>query len=148
MKRMSTCRVSSRANVRDGEWTRDDTLFVPMHGQGGELIGYLEAYDPVDRQLPDEETVRLLEIFAARAAGAIELQRAYAELEEQSRTDGLTGLFNHGYFQERLRQEVRRAARTKRPLTVLMIDVDDFKEFNDTYGHPQGDRLLKGSPPC
>ena len=129
---------------RDGEWTRDDTLFVPMRGQNAELIGYLEAYDPVDRQLPDEETVRLLEIFAARAAGAIELQRAYAELEEQSRTDGLTGLFNHGYFQERLRQEVRRASRTKRSLTVLMIDVDDFKEFNDTFGHPQGDKLLKG----
>jgi len=128
----------------DGEWTRDDTLFVPMGGQDGDLIGYLEAYDPVDRQLPDEETVRLLEIFAARAAGAIELGRAHAELEEQSRTDGLTGLFNHGYFQERLRQEVSRASRTKRPLTVLMIDVDDFKEFNDAFGHPQGDRLLKG----
>ncbi|HMK91736.1 MAG TPA: sensor domain-containing diguanylate cyclase, partial [Thermoleophilia bacterium] len=126
-----------------GEWDRFDTLFVPMVGQKGQLLGYIEAYDPRDRQRPTEELVRMIEVFAGKAASNIELQRAYGELEEQSRTDGLTGLYNHRFFQERLVAEIARAGRFGKPLTLLMIDVDDFKDYNDTYGHPQGDRLLK-----
>ncbi|HMK92140.1 MAG TPA: GGDEF domain-containing protein, partial [Thermoleophilia bacterium] len=99
--------------------------------------------DPRDRQRPTEDLVRMIEVFAGKAASNIELQRAYGELEEQSRTDGLTGLYNHRFFQERLAAEIARAQRFGKPLTLLMIDVDNFKEFNDKYGHPQGDRLLK-----
>jgi len=127
----------------EGEWDKFDSLFVPMHGQKGQLIGYIEAYDPLDRQRPTEEVVRLIEVFASKAASNIELQRAYGELEQQSRTDGLTGLYNHRFFQERLAAEIARAQRFEKPLTLLMIDVDNFKEFNDAFGHPQGDRLLK-----
>ena len=126
-----------------GEWDRFDTLFVPMIGQKGQLIGYIEAYDPRDRQRPTEDLVRMIEVFAGKAASNIELQRAYGELEQQSRTDGLTGLYNHRFLQERLVAEVARARRFGKPLALLMIDVDDFKDYNDTYGHPQGDRLLK-----
>ena len=94
--------------------------------------------------------MRLIELFAGKAASNIELQRAYGELEQQSRTDGLTGLYNHRFFQERLAAEVARAQRFEKPLTLLMIDVDDFKEFNDAFGHPEGDRLLKSArrPPA
>ena len=127
----------------EGEWNQYDSLFVPMLGQKDQLIGYIEAYDPLDRQRPTEEVVRLIEVFASKAASNIELQRAYGELEQQSRTDGLTGLYNHRFFQERLAAEVARAQRFEKPLTLLMIDVDNFKEFNDAYGHPAGDRLLR-----
>ena len=127
----------------EGEWNQFDSLFVPLLGQKDQLIGYVEAYDPLDRQRPTEELVRLIELFAGKAASNIELQRAYGELEQQSRTDGLTGLYNHRFFQERLAAEVARAQRFEKPLTLLMIDVDDFKEFNDAFGHPEGDRLLK-----
>ena len=127
----------------EGEWNQFDSLFVPLRGQRDQLIGYVEAYDPLDRQRPTEEVVRLIELFAGKAASNIELQRAYGELEQQSRTDGLTGLYNHRFFQERLAAEVARAQRFEKPLTLLMIDVDDFKEFNDAFGHPEGDRLLK-----
>ncbi len=127
----------------EGEWNKFDSLFVPMHDQKGQLIGYIEAYDPLDRQRPTEEVVRLIEVFASKAASNIELQRAYGKLEQQSRTDGLTGLYNHRFFQERLAAEIARAQRFEKPLTLLMIDVDNFKEFNDAFGHPQGDRLLK-----
>jgi len=127
----------------EGEWNQFDTLFVPMLGQKGQVIGYIEAYDPIDRQRPTDEVVRLIEVFASKAASNIELQRAYGELEQQSRTDGLTGLYNHRYFQERLASEIARAQRFEKPLALLMIDVDNFKEFNDAFGHPQGDRLLK-----
>lgn len=58
-------------------------------------------------------------------------------------TDGLTELYNHRTFQERLEQEVDRVNRYGRPLSLVMIDVDDFKHYNDMYGHPQGDRALQ-----
>lgn len=57
--------------------------------------------------------------------------------------DGMTGLLNHKEFHRRLAEEFSRAQRHQRPLTLLMIDVDHFKKFNDAYGHPQGDKLLK-----
>ena len=57
--------------------------------------------------------------------------------------DGLTELYNHRTFQERLAQEVGRAQRYRRPLSLLILDVDDFKRYNDLYGHLQGDRVLR-----
>lgn len=72
-----------------------------------------------------------------------ELREANTKLERMAVTDGLTGVFNHRRFQEELVQEVLRADRSGRPLSVLMIDVDLFKRFNDRFGHPAGDRLLK-----
>jgi GGDEF domain-containing protein len=127
----------------DGLFHSDDTLMVPMIGERDQLLGYIEAYDPIDRQLPSEIIVRLLEVFAGRAAAAIELQRAHQQLSEQARTDGLTGLYNHRCFDERLEEEIARARRYGSPLSVLMLDIDHFKPLNDTYGHPQGDKLLK-----
>ncbi len=127
----------------DGEWHTEDTLFVPMVSEKGQLIGYLEAYDPVDRQLPSEELVRHLEVFAGKAASTLELLRLYGQLEEQATTDGLTGLYNHRHLLQRVEEEVAKARRYGTPVSLLMIDIDDFKPFNDTYGHPQGDKLLQ-----
>ncbi len=125
------------------EWQDDDVLLVPMVSDRDQLIGYIEAYEPRDRQLPTLETVRLLELFAAQAASSIELHRLYDALAEQARTDGLTGIANHRAFSDRLEQEIAKAVRYGTPLSLLMIDIDNFKPFNDTYGHPQGDKLLK-----
>ena len=76
---------------------------------------------------------------------AIALEGVYirARMQDAAATDGLTELWNHRRLYELLREEVRRAVRYKRPLAVLMMDVDSFKTFNDTYGHPQGDQLLR-----
>src|SRR5438046_853354 len=57
-------------------------------------------------------------------------------------TDPVTGLTNHRFFQERLREEVQRAERHSRFLSLIMIDVDHFKSFNDKFGHPAGDEAL------
>jgi len=62
--------------------------------------------------------------------------------EAQANVDGLTGLYNHRYFQERLASEIERAGRYDRVLSLVILDVDDFKAFNDTWGHQEGDRLL------
>jgi diguanylate cyclase (GGDEF)-like protein len=63
-------------------------------------------------------------------------------LEKLSITDPVTGLTNHRYFQERIRQEAERASRHGRVFSLIMADVDNFKKFNDRYGHPEGDRAL------
>src|SRR5262249_308209 len=65
------------------------------------------------------------------------------KLEALATTDGLTGLKNHRAFQEYLEQEFERAARYGLPLSLAMLDVDHFKQYNDTYGHPAGDEVLK-----
>lgn len=62
--------------------------------------------------------------------------------EERANIDGLTGLYNHRYFQERLTAEIERAARYDRTLSLIILDIDDFKLFNDTWGHQEGDKLL------
>ena len=76
---------------------------------------------------------------------ALSLQNAllHAELEQLSVTDRLTELFNHGYLTQRLEQELGRAERFGHALSVIMLDIDDFKAFNDRYGHLVGDDVLK-----
>jgi two-component system cell cycle response regulator len=75
----------------------------------------------------------------------LRIQKAleHARTRRLASTDGLTGVYNQRTFQERLSQEIARADRYSRPLSVLMIDVDHFKVYNDTYGHPQGDIVLQ-----
>ena len=72
-----------------------------------------------------------------------DLAQAVDELENLARTDGLTQLTNHRTFHEQLAAEIRRSERSNAPLTLLMIDVDHFKKYNDTHGHPAGDAVLK-----
>ncbi len=72
-----------------------------------------------------------------------ELLTANERLETLAVTDGLTGVFNHRRFQEALAQETLRSARNARPFSVVMLDVDHFKRFNDAHGHPAGDALLR-----
>jgi len=72
------------------------------------------------------------------------LEMANAELQRLALTDELTRLYNHRYFQMRLEEELQRAGRHGAPLSLIMLDVDFFKQYNDTHGHPMGDQLLKG----
>ncbi len=73
-----------------------------------------------------------------------ELQQAKETFEQLSITDGLTHLHNHRFFQDHLTREIRRVNRSGEPLTMLMIDIDDFKQLNDRFGHAAGDELLAG----
>jgi diguanylate cyclase (GGDEF)-like protein len=72
-----------------------------------------------------------------------ELEEANEELARLATTDGLTGLRNHRYFRSTLEFELKRGARRPHLLALCMIDIDHFKKYNDTYGHPAGDEVLK-----
>jgi len=69
--------------------------------------------------------------------------RLFSDIEEQAITDGLTRLYVLRYFTQRLQEEVDRAERYSYTLALVMLDVDNFKSFNDTYGHPMGDKVLE-----
>ena len=71
-----------------------------------------------------------------------ELQRANEILSQLSITDGLTKLHNHRYFQDHLTREIKRVSRTRTPLALILLDIDDFKLLNDTHGHAAGDEVL------
>jgi len=115
-------------------------LLVPLR-LGGRLAGVLK----LDRRLaPFEEDERENAlIFGSQAAITLENARLYSLNQRLATTDGLTGLYNHRYFQERLAVELAAAARTGKPLSLALTDIDFFKKFNDTFGHQEGDEVLK-----
>lgn len=89
---------------------------------------------------PELEILSLLSSFVAIAMSNV---RLYREMERVSFTDPLTGVFNRRYFERFLKNEVARARRFNHTLSLAMLDVDHFKNFNDTLGHPAGDQLLR-----
>jgi diguanylate cyclase (GGDEF)-like protein/putative nucleotidyltransferase with HDIG domain len=86
--------------------------------------------------------IRLLEKVALQIAAPIENAQLYARAEQKSRIDELTGLFNRRHFEERLKEETARHSRYGDSFSIFMLDLDNFKTYNDVYGHPAGDGLL------
>lgn len=85
----------------------------------------------------------ILVIFSRQAALTIENARLFTKVEEMALRDTLTGLYNRRYFQQILDYELNRAKRYRQPLSIIFIDLDHFKEVNDTFGHSMGDQFLK-----
>jgi len=102
--------------------------------RGAEVV-----FDPFDGDELSARVDRLLDAQARlkRLAGQV------GELQRLSSTDGLTGVHNHRHFQERLRDEFRRAQRYDDPLSLILLDLDHFKQVNDRYGHTAGDGVLR-----
>lgn len=117
-------------------------LCVPMMAQG-EALGILHLV----RQASEGQLTEAKEQLAITVAGQIALALANLRLREslkvQSIRDPLTGLFNRRYMEESLERELRRAARSQHSLGVIMLDLDHFKYFNDSFGHEAGDVLLR-----
>jgi len=133
------------AGAPSAQWVRDpDDLVshaaIPLR-TGDSIFGVLAVASATPRELTAPELERLT-VISNQASLALQNALLHEELERLSVTDRLTELYNHGYFQQRLEEELGRAARFGHTLSLIMIDIDDFKEFNDSYGHPRGDRVL------
>jgi diguanylate cyclase (GGDEF)-like protein len=87
--------------------------------------------------------LRIKQLHDELRAKVRELEQARERLRQLAITDGLTGLYNHRYLKEHLEQELLRAHRHQLRVSVVMLDIDHFKKFNDTYGHPAGDTILR-----
>ncbi len=100
---------------------------------------------PLGPRAGRNRTVLVLRDITERERMEQELRRASESLRFLANTDGLTGLTNRRRFEERLHEEVERAQRYGRPLALVLLDLDHFKTVNDTWGHPAGDRVLRGT---
>ena len=116
-------------------------ISVPLVAKGRALG--LVLIEQVIPNAFDNENVRLLEILAQQVSIAIDNARLYQQMQEMATVDGLTGIFNRVYFQNRLTEEFTQAREQHGDLALIMFDIDHFKRFNDTHGHQFGDLVLK-----
>jgi len=107
------------------------------------LIGVFNLADKVSGELFTEDDLRFLTVIVYQAAIQIENIELYEEEKRLAITDSVTSVFNHRYFQERLTDEINRAERYPHPLSLMMVDIDSFKSYNDKYGHQMGDFILR-----
>lgn len=107
------------------------------------ILGVLNLTDKVDSSHFTSQEFYLINSFCEHLANAIVNSEKYQKILELSITDGLTGLYVHRYFQESLSREMALAKRHRNALSLIMMDIDNFKNFNDTCGHQIGDIVLR-----
>jgi diguanylate cyclase (GGDEF)-like protein len=117
----------------------------------GRRLGVLNLTDKSGGGVYDERDLRLIDSIVphlALAIGRAEWQERASEFELMSITDPLTGLLNRRYLEERMDEEIKRSQRNNFPMGFLMIDIDDFKFYNDNNGHQAGDKALEITAQC
>jgi diguanylate cyclase (GGDEF)-like protein len=144
-------RVIATVDARDPDADPAEVALLTDLGCGGlvmlplvakdEGIGLVELTFP-GPPIADPGLITLARTMSHEAAMALENARLYETARNLADRDPLTGFANHRYLHERLTEEVVRATRTRQPLSVLMLDLDDFKLVNDSFGHLYGDRML------
>lgn len=130
-----------RAGYENGEEIIHSGLAVPLPGES-ETLGYLTVFTRSQNHHFSDDDVRQLETLAGRAGPAIENARRFREARQLADLDALTGLHNRRFFHETLARECARAHRYERKLSLIVFDLDDFKDVNDRIGHLAGDAAL------
>lgn len=152
MRGLAVTAVTSRrpVNIRntreDGRYienlsTTRSELSVPMIVQD-RVAGLIDIQSPMVGKFTSESE-RTVVTLANHAATALENATLHSHILEMARMDRLTGLGNLRVFEERLEEEFRRTERSNIPFSLIMMDIDDFKNYNDSWGHPVGNTLLK-----
>lgn len=127
------------------QYKSDSFICYPMN-VGSRRVGVLNITDKADGNAYSEFDLELLNSIIPQFAVLIDravLKNKAGEFEHLSVTDDLTGLLNKRYLRERLTEETKRSNRYGYPMSLMMIDVDDFKSYNDMFGHPEGDKALQ-----
>jgi diguanylate cyclase (GGDEF)-like protein len=122
-----------------------DLRISPLHDRHGRVTARLLVIRDISQRKQDEAAVQLANQRLQEQLA--EIKGLQSQLREEAIRDVLTTLFNRRYLEETLPRELSRAARDQRPLSVVMLDIDDFKQLNDKYGHEAGDTILKGIGP-
>ncbi len=118
-----------------------DVHAVPLYESGRRRHGLLLVLRDITKHRTAEDQLR--DANARLQAHLVRIEALQVQLQEQAIRDSLTGLFNRRYLEETLQREIAQAARSGRPLGIVMIDVDHFKEINDAHGHRAGDAALQ-----
>ena len=119
----------------------ESLIICPLMSEG-KVLGILRL-DSARKNLFTTYELSLLDKVASLSALAVHNSLLFQEQEELAIRDGLTGLYLQRYFKERLKGEFQRSLRKNSPMSLLMIDIDDFKQYNDKHGHQTGDEILK-----
>ena len=116
-------------------------LAIPMLSRG-RVVGLIDIQSPVLNRFHSDD-IRRLNNMVGFAAGVLDAALQKTELINMARRDRLTGLHNMTFFEERYPEEFERAQRYEYPFSLIMMDIDDFKNYNDSFGHPMGNVLLQ-----
>ncbi len=117
-------------------------ILVPLH-RGEKTAGVICILNPKENAFTKAE-LEIAGFVGDMASTAIEKAIYFEEIRDMAIKDGLTGSYNHRYFQELLQKELARASRRQEPCSLILFDIDHFKKFNDKYGHQVGDLVLVG----
>jgi len=133
-------RKSQRAFA--GNYKTNNCVIAPLICQD-RVVGVLNLADKIDGDGFDSEDIALIELFSQLVGASIGNIKLFEKIQHQATTDGLTGLANHKTFYEILEKELWRSRRYGGQISLIMIDVDNLKKINDTFGHRAGDKVIR-----
>ena len=119
-----------------------EMVLIPLKAKD-KVNGIIVADNFITQKPITKDDLRMLIMLANQAGLAIENSQLYEKTVRQAHLDSLTEIWNHGYFQYLLHTEMENAKANQKPLSLLMLDIDDFKIYNDKLGHQAGDQILK-----
>lgn len=125
------------------QWFRTNELVIMPLKAKNKVNGLIIADNLYTQKTITEDDLRMFTMLANQAGLAIENSHLYEMVRHKSRTDSITNLWNHGFFQDQLSAEIDRLHNPNFPISLVMMDIDDFKKLNDTQGHHYGDTVLK-----
>lgn len=129
------------SKIRLGRYKSKSFLIAPIR-QDDKTIGVINLTERSDSEVFSDDDLKLVAFIGSVVVLQMDKIRLCQQIENLSITDNLTGLMNHRQFQERLSEEIERVQRYRRHLSLIILNIDNFREYNENYGYAMGDRML------